>query len=74
MLSRPAQRSRDAGLIIDVPLFSQRLIEVLKGAGVRNLDLYDAEVIDREREKTYSHYKAVNIVGLVGLLPNFRTG
>ncbi|WIG95911.1 hypothetical protein [Myxococcus sp. SDU36] len=52
-------------LIIDVPLFSQRLVEVLKGAGVRNLDLYDAVVIDREREKTYSHYKAVNIVGLV---------
>ena len=52
-------------LIIDVPLFSQRLIEVLKGAGVRNLDLYDAEVIDRERGKTYTHYKAANIVGQV---------
>ena len=50
-------------IIIDLPLFSDRLLRVLKDAGVRNLDLYDAEVIDRERGKVYANYKAVNIVG-----------
>jgi hypothetical protein len=50
-------------LIIDLPLFSQRFIDTLKAAGIRNLDLYDAEVIDRERGKTYRNYKAVNIIG-----------
>jgi hypothetical protein len=52
-------------LIIELPLLSQRLIEVLKKAGVRNLDLYDAEVIDRERGKTHKNYKAANIIGRV---------
>lgn len=52
-------------LIPSSPLFSRRLIDVLKGAGVRNLDIYDVELIDRERGKTYTNYKAVNVVGRV---------
>jgi hypothetical protein len=52
-------------LIAGLPVFSERLIEVLHGAGVRNLDLYDAEVVDESRGKTYTNYKAANIVGRV---------
>ncbi len=52
-------------LIPSSPLFSQRFVDILRGAGIRNLDIYDAEVIDRERGRTYTHYKAVNIIGRV---------
>jgi hypothetical protein len=45
------------------PVFSQRFIDVLKGAGVRNLDIYDTEVVHEERGKSYTGYKAVNIIG-----------
>jgi hypothetical protein len=50
-------------LIPASPVFSRRFIDALKSAGVRNLDIYDAEVIDRERGKSYQNYKAVNIIG-----------
>jgi hypothetical protein len=52
-------------LLAGLPIFSTRMVEVLQGAGVRNLDLYDVEVVDEVRGKTYTHYKAVNIVGRV---------
>ena len=52
-------------LIAGMPVFSDRLIAVLRGAGVRNLDLYDAEVVDEVRGKKYTNYKAANIVGRV---------
>jgi hypothetical protein len=52
-------------LIAGLPIFSTRLVEVLQAAGVRNLDLYDTEIIDEVRNKTYTHFKAVNIVGRV---------
>lgn len=45
------------------PVFSQRFVEVLKSAGVRNMDIYDAVVIDRERGRKYANYKAVNFIG-----------
>jgi hypothetical protein len=50
-------------LIPASPIFSRRLIDVLKSAGVRNLDIYDAEVVDNERGRKYNNYKAVNIIG-----------
>ena len=46
-------------------LFSKRFVDVLKSAGVRNMDIYDAVVIDRERGKTYTNYRAVNLLGRV---------
>lgn len=52
-------------LIAGLPIFSTRLIEVLQSAGVRNLDLYDVEVIDEVRHQTHTHFKAVNIIGRV---------
>jgi hypothetical protein len=51
--------------IAGLTLFSQRFVDVLKSAGVRNMDIYDAVVIDRERDKRYTNYKAVNIIGRV---------
>jgi len=61
----PESGSTMPDLIPSSPLFSQRFIDALKRAGVRNMDIYDAEVIDRKHGKTYSQYKAVNIIGLV---------
>jgi hypothetical protein len=51
--------------IAGLTLFSQRFVDVLKSAGIRNMDIYDAVVIDRERDKRYTNYKAVNIIGRV---------
>ncbi|MFP2962769.1 imm11 family protein [Myxococcus sp. 1LA] len=52
-------------LLAGLPIFSARLVEVLQTAGVNNLDLYETEVVDEVRNKTYTHFKAVNIIGRV---------
>lgn len=48
-----------------IPLFRDDLVDALAGAGVDNLDLYDVLVRDPDDGKTYSNYKAVNIIGVV---------
>ncbi len=48
----------------DIPLFSNKLISILREAGVDNLDLYQAELHSPNGE-VYTDYKAVNIVGTV---------
>lgn len=50
--------------LIDLPIFSDEFILLLENSGVDNLQLYQAELIDKEG-KIYKNYKAVNIVGLV---------
>jgi hypothetical protein len=57
------RKLRDA-FLIDIPLFSDRLITALRAAGVTNLQSFDAEVRTPEGE-ILSNYKAVNIVGAV---------
>jgi len=47
------------------PLYCDELIRALKDAGVDNLQLFDAEIFNPIDGKTYTNYKAVNIIGLV---------
>lgn len=49
----------------EIPLFREDLIEALREAGVDNLDLYDAVVIDPDDGRRHTSYKAVNIVGAI---------
>lgn len=46
-------------------LMSDDMINALKAAGVDNLDLYDAVILNPASGKTFKNYKAVNIIGLV---------
>lgn len=48
-----------------IPLFSDRLVEVLTTAGVDNLDTYDAEVVNPKSRQVRADYKATNVVGKV---------
>lgn len=51
----------DSGIL----LFSSRMLEAVAAAGVDNLDCYDAVIRETASGKTWSEYKAVNIVGVV---------
>ncbi len=46
-------------------LMSERLIETLRGAGVDNLQLFDAEVVNVKTGEKITGFKVVNILGLV---------
>lgn len=50
--------------LTDIPMFSDRLIAILEGAGVDNLVKLRAEVEDLHGQ-VHTNYKAVNIVGAV---------
>lgn len=50
--------------LVDIPLFSDKLLAALSKAGVDNLQLFDAEIHSPEG-KIYKNYKAVNVVGKV---------
>lgn len=50
--------------LIDVSLFSDRLLSALHSAGVDNLQIFDAEIHSPEGD-VFPNYKAVNIIGLV---------
>ncbi|MFV9615436.1 MAG: imm11 family protein [Gammaproteobacteria bacterium] len=50
---------------IGIPLFSERLLNILTSVGVDNIQTYDVVVTDSRNSKTYNNYKAVNIVGLL---------
>ncbi len=65
--SRSSDQSQDMPAYIDgkIPLFRDDLIAALASAGVDNLDIYDALVLDPDNKKTYKNFKAVNIIGLV---------
>jgi hypothetical protein len=56
-------RLRDAYLI-NIPLFSERLLGAIRGTGVDNLQLFDAELTDLSGQ-IHTDYKAVNIIGAV---------
>jgi hypothetical protein len=46
----------------NIPLYSDRLKDILDANGVDNIDYYDAEVVD-EAHSTRCHYNAANIIG-----------
>lgn len=48
-----------------IPLFRDDLIAALQEAGVDNLDLYQAELIDPDNGRRYKTHKAVNVIGVV---------
>jgi len=50
--------------LVDLPVFSNRLISVLHECGVDNIQLYKAELHNEKGEK-FDEYKAANIVGTV---------
>jgi hypothetical protein len=47
------------------PIFSDALIEALRGCGVDNLVTYPCEITDPDSGDVYKNYKSVNIVGLI---------
>jgi len=48
-----------------VPLFRDDLVHALQQAGVDNLELYRAVIVDPDNGQRYTEYKAVNIVGSI---------
>jgi hypothetical protein len=48
-----------------IPLFSLRLVETLRRAGVDNLDCYDAEIWSADGASLVARYYATNIVGAI---------
>lgn len=46
-------------------LFSDEMIEGLHAAGVDNLDLYAAVIIEPTSGRRYTNYKAVNVIGVI---------
>lgn len=48
-----------------IPVFSARLCQALRDAGVHNFDAYPASLRNVDRGETISGYFAVNIIGLV---------
>lgn len=50
-----------------IPLFRNDLIAAMKAAGVDNLDLYDAVIIDPDDGKRHTDHKAVNIIGAISV-------
>lgn len=50
---------------VGIPLFSERLLNLLNSWGVDNIQTYDALLTDARNNHVYNNYKAVNIVGMV---------
>jgi len=48
-----------------IPIMRKDLIQALRDAGVDNIDVYDAVVVDPRDQKQVHDYQAVNIIGLV---------
>ncbi|MFP2904907.1 imm11 family protein [Pyxidicoccus sp. 3LFB2] len=47
------------------PVVSNALLEVLRRAGVSNVDAYDAVLVSEDRRTRLEGYKAINILGLL---------
>ncbi|MCI3921125.1 hypothetical protein MO973_12850 [Paenibacillus sp. TRM 82003] len=48
-----------------IPLMHNTLVETLKSAGVDNLQLYSARIIDPHNGQVYLDYQAFNVIGLL---------
>ena len=51
----------------EIPLFRKDLIAAMHAAGVDNLDLYDAVIIDPDDGGRHMDHKAVNIIGALSV-------
>jgi hypothetical protein len=49
----------------DCPLMRNDLIEALQAAGVNNLELFDAVIVDEASKVEHRDHKAFNVVGIV---------
>lgn len=49
----------------EIPLFRRDLVEAMVAAGVDNLDLYDAVLVDPEDGRRHETHQAVNIIGAI---------
>ncbi len=47
------------------PLWRDDFIAALKECGVYNFDLYDVAIHDPDDDSVHTHYKAVNVLGLI---------
>jgi hypothetical protein len=54
-------------------LMREDLVACLRGAGVDNMEVYDAVVRDTESAHDYEGYKAVNVVGVIAAADRART-
>lgn len=57
-----------------IPLFRRDLVEALSAAGVENLELYDAVLMEPDGEGRYETYVAVNILGVLSAAHLARAG
>lgn len=55
------------------PLMHERMVEALRRAGVDNIDVYDALLVDPEDGSEWTEFKAVNILGVVAASDPART-
>lgn len=56
-----------------IPLFRDDLLAALLEAGVDNLDMYEAVILDPDTGEKHHNYKAVNIVGVVSAVDMARS-
>ena len=71
-------KKKDAGAMREfyddrIPLMREDLVDALREAGVDNLEVFDAILHDPSRKKSYTNYKAVNIVGAISALDMANT-
>lgn len=52
-------------LVAPLPLMSHRLIAAIKGAGVDNIDYYDAEIHDDAMNTIHHTHMAFNLIGAI---------
>lgn len=68
-----AEHMPDAFLFDQIPLFSSRLVECLRGVGVDNLDCYEAVLETTDGRPHPAKFFAVNIVGVVACVDEVRS-
>lgn len=58
---------------VPIPVMSKKMVEVLRAAGVENLETYPAIIHDQNTGTAHDSHIAYNIVGLVAAADNKRT-
>jgi len=58
---------------VPVPVMSKKMVEILRSAGVQNLETFPAVIHDQNTGTAYDSHIAYNIVGLVAAADNKRT-
>jgi hypothetical protein len=55
------------------PLMSRELVDTLQGAGVDNLETYDAVIREESSGREYREYRAANVIGLIAMADASRS-